>query len=186
MQSRRVLVLTALVIAATAAKTNAQNVITVPMAAIGKTCRVLGRTGEPLGAMVTLRGIVVQGGRFQNDFEDPILQVQEINGRASQACIEVPIRPYDTAFGEPYYVVDLDAPYPPKPHPERSLPRLEYGRTYEFRGYETGGFVGAPDEAAWVGCAGAQSAGFYFTSKFVVVKGKKVRPIAFSPADFLG
>ena len=156
------------------------------MAAIGKTCRVLGRTGQPLGVMATLRGVVVRGNRFMGDPDKPILQVQTINGRASQECIELPLRPYSSGFGEPFFPANLDVPLPPKPDPERSLPRLEYGQTYEFRGYETGSFAGEPDEAAWDGGMAKQRAGFYFTSEFVVVKGKKVPPEKPAPSSTLG
>jgi hypothetical protein len=154
------------------------------MDAIGVAFRVLGCTGKGLGEMVTLQGVVVEGGRFKGDYSKPILQVQKIDGRASQECIEVPIRPYATDFGKPYYVADLERPR--KPDPERSLPQLEYGQTYDFRGYETGGFAGDTDEASSDGGVAKQRKGFYFTSEFVVVKGKKVPPITFAPADFLG
>ena len=134
--------------------------------------------------MVTLNGVVVAGDRFKGDSADSILQVQKINGQATQECIEVPIRPYSTGFGEPYLAVNLDLPQ--KADPERSLPRLEYGVTYEFWGYETGGFAGEPAEAGRDGGMGKQYTSFYFASTFVVVKGKKGRPIAFSPGDFIG
>lgn len=185
MQTHKVLALAVLAFVASAANTNAQKTTGIPMAKIGSTYQVLGRTGEPLGIMVTLHGVVIEGHRFKGDVDKPILQVQKINGRTSQQCIEIPIQPYATDFGKPYFVLDLDAPWPPTPDPERSLPQLEFGKTYEFRGYETGGFVGDPDEASSDGGIGKQSRGFYFTSHFVVVKGKKVQPIVFSPADFL-
>ena len=184
MQRCTLLVLSAMVFAATAARAIAQSVTGIPMDELGDAYRVLGRTGTPLGTMVTLHGVVRRGGRDIDDVREPVLQVQKINGRASQESIEVPIRPQGTGFGEPHYVLNLDAPQPPKPDLERSLPRLEFGRTYEFRGYETGGFVGAPDEAAYDGGVCRQSRGFYFASEFVVAKGKRVPPIAFSPADF--
>jgi hypothetical protein len=186
MQRCTLLALSAMVFAATAARAIAQSVTGIPTDELGDAYRVLGRTGTPLGTMVTLHGVVRRGGRDIDDFREPVLQVQKINGRASQECIEVPIRPQGTGFGEPHYVLNLDAPQPPKPDLERSLPRLEFGRTYEFRGYETGGFVGAPDEAAYDGGVCRQSRGFYFASEFVVAKGKRIPPIAFSPADFLG
>jgi hypothetical protein len=175
--------LAACVIAAAAAAV-AQKVTTIPMDAMGITYRVRGRTGEPLGRMVTLHGVVVRGNRFKGDWSEPVLLVQRINGHATQDCIEVPIRPYATDFGKPYFVANLEGP--DGPDAERSLPRLEYGRTYEFRGFETGGFVGDPDEAALDGGVCKQRAGFYFTSEFVVVKGKNSPRIVFSPPDFLG
>ena len=186
MHDPKTLLLTVVVIAVTAAETHARDVITIPMAAIGQSCRILGRTGQPLGTMATLRGVVVRGNRFMGDPDKPILQVQTINGRASQECIELPLRPYSSGFGEPFFPANLNVPLPPKPDPERSLPRLEYGQTYEFRGFETGGFAGKPDEAAWDGGMAKQRAGFYFTSEFVVVKGKKVPPGKPAPSPTLG
>jgi hypothetical protein len=156
------------------------------MDALGGACRVVGRTGVPLGAIVALDGIVVLGGRFQVDPTQPFLQVQKINGRATQACIEIALRPYFTAFGEPRYSSDLDGPDAGKPIPEVSLPRLEFGKTYQFRGYESGGFSGEPAGLMLEGGGINQSPGFCFRSEFVVVRGKKVPPITFAPADFLG
>jgi hypothetical protein len=186
MQTPRVLLLVFVVVVATAARTAGQDVISIPAASIGSTCRVLGQTGEPMGTMVTVDGVVVEGGRCKGDSSEPVLQVRKINGRASQECIEIHIRPYATDFGEPYFVTRPDASKPRKPDPERSLPELEFGKTYEFRGYETGRFEGDPDEAAFDGGIVKQRGGFYFRSVLVVVKGKKVPPIAFCPADFLG
>ena len=94
----------------------------------------------------------------------------------------IPIRPYDTDFGKPYYSADMDEPLPGKPDPNMSLPQLEYGKTYEFRGYETGGFVGDPDAVVREGGRFKQGAGFYFTSIFVVAKGKKVPAVVSRPA----
>jgi hypothetical protein len=91
-----------------------------------------------------------------------------------EGSIEVPVRPYATNFGEPYYILDTNSPQFSRLDPNRSLPKLEYGQTYEFRGYETGEFVGAPNEAAWDGGVFRQDAGFCFESEFVVVKGKKL------------
>ena len=186
MRSRGPTVLAAVLAAVMTATLWAEEVQDIPMSTIGGSYRVLGRTGKPLGAMVTLQGVVVRGRRYKGDRGDHILQVQRINGRASQEGIEVPFRHFRTDFGEPYYVADLDAPEPYKPDPDRSLPKLEYGQTYEFWGFETGGFTGDPDEATWDGGLARQSAGFYFTSDFVVVKGKKLQRIALSPLDFLG
>ena len=146
MQRHISLALASIVFAATTVNTSGQNVTKVPMAEIGQSYRVLGRTGKPLGSMVTLKGVVREGRQFKDDFDKPVLQVQEIDGRAGQDCIEVPIRPYFTGFGEPHYSNYLDGTQPAKAIPEWSLPRLEFGRTYEFRGYETGGFEGNPSQ----------------------------------------
>jgi hypothetical protein len=186
MQRRRVLALATIFAAVAASKSTAEDAITVPMASIGTACRILGQTGAPLGNMTTLQGVVVHGSRFKDDVGEHILQLQKIDDRASQDCVEISIKPHSTGFGEPHFALDLDSPEPRRPNPELSLPRLEYGQTYELRGYEIGGFEGVPSGAFWEGGGPSQIAGFRFTSHFVVVKAKKVSPIAFVPADFLG
>lgn len=168
------------------AEANTQNIIDVPIAAVGTTCRALGRIGETSGHMVTLEGVAVRGERFPGDPKGPIFQVQKIQERASQACIEIPVRPYRSDFGEPYYSSNLDNPDSEKPAAELSLPRLEFGQTYKFRGFETGGFVGDAIDAAHDREATKQHTGLCFASAFVVLKGKKIAPIVFTPADFLG
>lgn len=154
--------------------TSAGDLTTIPVSSIGVSCRVIGTTGKPLGTMVTLHGIAVLGSRFKGDPIAPKVQVQEVDGHAVQAKLEIPVRPHSTGFGELYFVPEVVDPGNAKPDPDRSLPRLEAGEAYELWGYETGSFVGAPKAADEDGGVVRQTAGFYFASEFVVVKCKKV------------
>jgi hypothetical protein len=149
----------------------AAEVTLVPVAKIGSGVELIGHTGEVLGTMTTLQGTVVRGNRLKGDEKGPILQVRSVNGRATTGRVEIPIRAYRTDFGKPYYLADFDEGAR-KRDPERSLPSLQYGDAYEFWGFETGQFMGEPDEAAWDGGIAKQRAGFRFVSEFVVVKGK--------------
>src|SRR5262249_7788964 len=67
-----------------------------------------------------------------------------------------------------------------------ALPTLDDGQTYEFEGYETGGFVGHPAEARRRAKIVLQTSGHYFSHYLIVYKGKKIAPIRWSPADFVG
>ena len=154
----------------------------IPMAEIGSAYRMLGRTGELAGRILTLDGVVARGDRSQAGGRAPILQVQKINGRASQACIEVPIRPCAADVDKPVPSANSVSPRPHKSDVERSVPQWEIGQTYELSGYETGEFVPVCDEHG----RQSKNAGFGFTSWLAVVKAKKVAPLVFSPADFVG
>src|SRR5262249_25426865 len=66
------------------------------------------------------------------------------------------------------------------------LPTLAMGNSYEFEGYETGGFVGIPDDAYWRAGEALQTCGHYFSTRFVAYKGRPIPPIQFTPADFMG
>ncbi|MEN6449692.1 MAG: hypothetical protein ABFC96_04295 [Thermoguttaceae bacterium] len=185
MKSNRRLCIALSLIAITHTAAYSQTTTAVPVEAIGHTCRLIGHTGQPLGVMTTLSGVVVDGDRCKGDLIGPILQIQRINGQATQECLEIEVRPFRSGFGKPYFVANLDETSS-RPDPKRSLPRLKNGSTYEFWGYETGAFVGEPNEAGWDGGVFRQSAGFRFHTAFVVVQGKRIRPIALSPRDFAG
>ncbi len=165
----------------TVVKGGAEEISTIPMSSLGVTCRVIGMTGKPLGTMVTLRGIAVSESRSKGDPTAPKVQVLRVDGCAARTRVEIPVRPHSTGFGEPYYVPEVFELGHAKPDPERSLPRIEAGETYELWGYEAGRFVGAPKAADDDGGICRQTAGFYFTSEFVVVKCKKVSRAVATP-----
>lgn len=102
----------------------------------------------------------------------PNLRVQRINGKATQEHIQIRLAPYFDNFGE-------------EGEDGNSLPRLSFGTSFEFEGYETGGFVGVPSKAYQRANRMIQTSGFYFCHELKVYHGKKIDPIVWSPADFV-
>jgi hypothetical protein len=88
--------------------------------------------------------------------------VQRINGRATQAEIRLPLQAF---------------PF--------TKPSFKVGETFEWSGYETGGYIGHPGEAMQQGGAIFQTTGHYFRLEFVAAKEKKIDAIVFAPADFV-
>jgi hypothetical protein len=121
--------------------------------------------------VVTVQGVVVEG-PFKGYEGGPNLRVQRINGKATQVDIQIPLSPYFYDFGKK--ALDGDA-----------LPKLENGTTYEFEGYETGGYVGIPGEPYKKADIMLQTTGHYFRLRYTVYKGKKIESIVWSPADFI-
>ena len=134
----------------------------LPIEKLGETFDLLGRTHQPIGTALLLRGKVVRGP--DKGYEGgPNLLVQVINGKATQEYLRLPIQPYFREFGD------------------GDLPKIEIGRTYELKGYESGSFVGVPDGIG----ASFQTTGFYFRPFFAVSGGKETPPVRFTPADFV-
>ncbi|HEV2948042.1 MAG TPA: hypothetical protein VGX70_11745, partial [Gemmataceae bacterium] len=134
--------------------------------------RLTPKLREPLGSVVTVQGVVVEGP--SKGFEDgPNVRVQRINGRARQDDIQIRITPYFADFG---------AQGTGGGH---LLPRLASGKTFEFEGYETGGFVGVPPEAFKRAGVPLQTSGFHFSHVYKVYKAKKIEAIHWSPSDFI-
>ena len=139
----------------------------IPIAKLGDQYQLIGKLHIPLGKVVTIEGVVVEG---LDRYEDgPNLRVQRIQGRATQEDIQIPIKPFFYDWGE-------------KP----TRPKLEMGATYEMEGYETGGFVGVPAEAFNGGTPVIQTTNHYFCEVFYVTKAKRIDPIAFAPGMFNG
>jgi hypothetical protein len=133
--------------------------------------RLVGKLYQPLGALVKVQGIVFDGP--SKGYEDgPNIRIQRINGVATQEDITIVLDAFGGDFGD-----------------EREdgvfLPKLEFGKSYEFEGYETGGFEGTPQEALRRARGLLQSAGFGFRHRFIAIKGEVIKPIVFAPTDFL-
>jgi hypothetical protein len=138
-------------------------IIDIPVKKLGREFRILGKTGRPLGELMTVQGVVVEG-EWKGYDDGPNIVLQRVNGRASQEAIQIATRSFLST------------------EPDHSL---IVGRTYELRGYEDGGYVGTPaavfEGKFWY----AQTSDFHFHTAFVVMKKKEINRIAFSPADFL-
>jgi hypothetical protein len=136
----------------------------IPYTWLGDRYHILGKTNRPLGELVTMQGVLVEGP--SKGYEDgPNLRIQRINDRATQDGTETRLRPYSGSKATEW---------------EKSL---HYGKTYELRGYEEGGYVGVPGKAFEEAGILLQTCGFYFHLDFVVLKAKEIKPIAFEPAD---
>ncbi len=158
----------------------------VPTSGLGRSHVLVGKLDRPLGAVVRVQGVVLPGWRKGRG--GPRILVQKIDGRATQEIIVLPLEPYFHRFG---------SSSPPTTHADGrggetppavglQLPELHTGETFEFEGYETGGYTGIPRAAYQrVGIA-LQTASLYFRHAFVAYLGKQTKAVRFFPADFLG
>ena len=149
---------------------------------------LLGRTHEPVGNPVTVQGIAVKPGEPKNrEYDGPRMKVRRINGRPTQEDIELNLKPFRTGFGEPYYVISGDTGNGLTDHlkreldPERSLPKLQYGKAYEFVGYETVRFAHIPIEALAEPRLPYPQTGDGENVEFIVFKGKQLNPLVLTP-----
>jgi hypothetical protein len=142
----------------------------VPVSKLGGAYRLIGTLGQPLGTAVTVQGVYVENGR-KGPESGPSVVVQRINGRATQEHIQIRAAPFRHAEG---------------------LPSLALGATYELEGYETGELFGYPRAALGSSPIPLQApvppeaGGCYFIPQYVFYKAKKIYPVRWSPADFVG
>ena len=141
----------------------------VPVDQLGKAYQLVGKLHMPLGAVIRVEGVVVKG-PFKGYEGGPNLRAQRIEGQATQEDIQIPIYPHFTRWGNEGYAGG------------RTLPKPEMGKTYEIDGYETGGYIGIPAKAGPV----MQASDYYFRTQLVVCNARRIEPLCFTPADFLG
>ncbi len=138
--------------------------VDVPIQQLGKQFRLLGKLKAPLGEVVKVQGLVVEGPG--KGYEDGLnARVFRINGVATQEFIQIKLRDY---------------------YSREEIPNLEPGKTFELEGFETGGFVGVPAEALKRGGEVAQTSGHQFLHEFKVIEATEIKLQPFTPADFLG
>jgi hypothetical protein len=137
--------------------------VDVPIQQLGKQFRLLGKLGLPLGDVARVQGLVVKGPG--KGFEDGLnVRVFRINGEATQQFIQIKLSDY---YG-------------------RDEIPVQPGTTCELEGFETGGYVGTPAEAAKRGGVVAQTASHHFVHLFKVIQATEIKLQPFTPADFLG
>jgi hypothetical protein len=125
---------------------------------------VLGKSGRPLGELVTVQGQVVEG-YFKGYEGGPNILLQRINGTASQDRIQIKLVPYAD---------------------ENAFRSLRLDKTYELRGYEGGEYQGIPSEAMREeGGIWRQTTAHHFAVYFRVLKAKEIPEIRWGPSDFL-
>lgn len=146
--------------------TLAEDRVPVPVAELGRKFDLIGKLHVPLGKIVTVEGFVVEG-PFKGYEGGPSLRVQRINGRFTQEDIEIRLSDMTRVV------------------PEKKV-EIKIGDSYELEGYESGGFVGHPDEIWKDGMAWVQTTHHYFSLDFNIIRGKRITPIRFEPRDFEG
>jgi len=135
--------------------------------------KVVGELGLEMGDTISVKGIIAQG-PYKGYEGGPNLRIQIIGDSSIQNLIQIPVIPYFGEFGNNTKVY---------PH---SIPKLENGATYSFLVYETGSYVGRPPDAYEEGGITLQTTGFHFRNQLIVIFGKKIDAIEWSPKDFLG
>lgn len=137
--------------------------VDVPIQQVGKQFRLLGKLNLPLGEVARVQGLVVQG-VGKGDEDGLQVRVFRINGEATQQFIQIKLSDY---------------------YDREELP-VQPGTTCELEGFETGGFVGIPAEAAKRGGVVAPTTGHQFVHEFKVIQANEIKLQPFTPADFLG
>ena len=107
----------------------------IPTDQIGHKYQLIGKLGVPLGTIVRVEGVLVEGD-LDRKIGAPYLQVHRIDGKPVQQEVRIRIEPYYNEWGkEPLFGA-------------KKLPALVTGALYEMEGYETGAFGGMP-EGVW-------------------------------------
>jgi hypothetical protein len=144
----------------------------IPVLELGTRFTLTGQLQHPLNECITVQGVVVEGP--YKGFEGGLnIRPQRVQGRALQDDIQICIKPF-YKWGEKAFGSGVE------------LPTLEAGKTYEVKGYETGGYVGTPARAMELAGVSVQTTRPFFRSEFVVVSARSMEPIHFGPADFVG
>ncbi|MFL5331150.1 MAG: hypothetical protein ACJ8C4_19840 [Gemmataceae bacterium] len=168
---KRIILVFAVFIVGEYAAPSADKPVDVPLNKLGGNFGLIGKLGVPLGDVVKVQGFVVEG-PFKGYEGGPNLRVQRINGQSTQEDIQIRLIPYLEDFGTEHQSGEQPA-------------KLEYGNTYLFEGYETGGFVGVPPEAYRNAGIAIGTTHHYFRHQLAVYKRTKIERIVWSPADFV-
>jgi hypothetical protein len=144
--------------------------IRVPINNLNNQFELVGQLGETMGRTLTVCGVIVEGPHKGHE-GGLNLVVQMINDSSIQQLIQIPVSPYFGKFGG-------NSIY--------KLPELKTGDTYRLRVYETGEFVGNPWDAYKEAGITFSNGGFYFSNRLIVISGKKIDSIEWSPSKFLG
>ncbi|MFI4854643.1 MAG: ribbon-helix-helix domain-containing protein [Phycisphaerales bacterium JB065] len=126
-----------------------------------------GNLGLPLGQPVVVRGVIKKGGsKLMSPFR---LQVLSIDGVPVEKDLFTNVRPFGVeqprGLGWAYALGSDD-----------DSVTLQFDQTYEFYGYETGGYVGVPDEIYAELDELVATSGFHFRSEFVAARVRSVEP----------
>lgn len=137
---------------------------------LGDKCEVIGKLGVPLGKLVKIAGVVVEG--HSKGYDSGLkLRVQRIDGAITQKFIQIR---FDTNLVE-YFGSEKSA--------ESVEPKL--GESIEFTGFETGGFAGPPYDLMKSARVLFQTSSFQFHTRFDATDCRLIKPIVYSPTDFV-
>ena len=143
---------------------------------------MIGELGVKLGTTITVEGRIVEGP--SKGYEGgPNLLVNTINDSAIQEIIQIPITPYWGEFGEKVKIISRKSSS--DEFGEFALPEVIIGKTYRFRVYDTGEYVGRPWDAYKEAKIILQTSGFYFKNELVVISGEMIKEIECKPSDFV-
>jgi hypothetical protein len=131
---------------------------------LGKRFRLVGKLGIPLGDIAKVQGIVVNS-RAKGYDAGIGVRIYRVNGQATQEFIQIKLNDY---YGRD------------------EIPNLEPGKSYEFSGFETGGFVGVPAAAMKQAGVVSQASNYAFLHEFITFDQQEIQLQPFSPADFVG
>jgi hypothetical protein len=140
----------------------------VPISELGRSYQLIGKLHKPLGQVVTLQGVVIDGP--QKGYDDgPNLRIQRVDGISTQERIELKLYPLLGEFRDD----------------DERLPKPLTGKSYEYQAFETGGYIGTPGEAFRLAEVTFQTTSHGFRTYLIAVRDKLIEPIHFSPADFV-
>jgi hypothetical protein len=122
----------------------------IPIEKLGKEFQILGKTHKPLGELVTLEGVVVDG-KYKGSESGLNIKVMRINGQETREEIQIKLAPYHHSYDEK---------------------TLKVGDSCKLRGYEEMRCLGVPEEAYKEAGIQLQTCSFYFGTLFVVIKAK--------------
>ena len=128
----------------------------IPVDKLGTTYQLVGKLHAPLGTVVHVEGVIVEGPPVGED-AGLNLRVQRIQRKVTQQGIEIKLVPCSGV---------------------RSLPKLETGKTYHMEGFETGGYTGVPLEAFKAGESVQIEVGLCFHTQLVFYKAKVIVPLS--------
>jgi hypothetical protein len=131
---------------------------------LGSKFRLIGKLKAPLGEVLKVQGLVVAGTGKEAE-NGPEVRIFRIGKQATQEFIQLKLTDY---YGRD------------------EIPNLEVGRTFEFEGYETGGFIGIPAAARKRAGEAMPASDHRFVHEFVVFDSAEIKLQPFTPADFIG
>ncbi|MEZ6189743.1 MAG: hypothetical protein R3C45_00450 [Phycisphaerales bacterium] len=153
----------------------------IPIAQLGTQYRLTGKLHAPLGEVITVEGVLVEG-PFKGNEGGPNLRVQRIQGSAMQEDIQISVTPFFAEWGEE---IEGSTAYGSLGEGIK-LSKIEEGKAYQMTGYTTGWYVGVPNDVMKHTGVAIQTAGHYFHETFVVYRAKVIEPLSFGPNDFTG
>jgi hypothetical protein len=133
----------------------------IPADQLGREYNLIGKAGVPLGKTVVLKGKIIEG--FHKGYEDgPNLEIMDVNGVPPKKPLRIVIKP-----NWPGWNADANN------RTRFDLSKKLVGKFCEMEGYETGEYVGMPDNNV-PGLDVAQSTRYYFHEEFVACKFKEI------------